>query len=165
MIKIIQATENDISIIEDIMLDVVDFLDSIKSPQWERKNATWKGLSKYFTVTDFYIAYLDNVPLGCMALVDYDPFFWPNIKKGESLFIHKLAVKRIGAKKGISKALIDFAKEKSIDLDINSVRLDSHQSRLKVRKIYEKEGFICVEERCLFDCYHTAFYEWEKKND
>lgn len=77
MIEIIQATENNISIIEDIMLDVVDFLDSIKQPQWERKNVIWQGLSKYFFITDFYIAYLDKAPLGCMALVDYDPVFWP----------------------------------------------------------------------------------------
>lgn len=161
MIKILQATENDIFVIEDIMMDVLDFLDSIKQPQWEREKVTWKELSKNFTVTNFYIAYLDHSPVGCMALVDYDPMFWPTVKKGESLFIHKLAVKRSGAKKGVSKALINFAKSKAVASGINSVRLDCHQYRAKVRKIYETEGFVCVDERCLFDRYPTAFYKWE----
>jgi GNAT superfamily N-acetyltransferase len=46
-----------------------------------------------------------------MALVDYDPLLWPDIQKGESLFIHKLAVKRRAAGNGVSNFLIRFAKE------------------------------------------------------
>lgn len=94
-----------------------------------------------------------------MALVDHDPLLWPDIQKGESLFIHRLAVKRTGAGKGISHALINFAKEECRRRNINYLRLDCHQFREKVRKIYENEGFVCVDERCLWGKYPTAFYE------
>lgn len=64
------------------------------------------GLSRHYSAENFNIAYLDGEAVGCMALVDYDPVIWPDIMKGESLFIHKLAVKRSGAGKGVSKYLI-----------------------------------------------------------
>lgn len=160
-----QAQENDIPIIEEIMFDVVDFLDTIGQPQWERQNVSWQGLSRYFKVDDFYIASINNNPVGCFALIDYDPTFWPDVAKGTSLFIHKLAVKRCGSKQGVSKALIDFAKTQAVKLGINEVRLDTHQFRTKVRAIYEHEGFICVGEKCLYEKYHTAFYVWKAKYD
>jgi len=160
-----QAQENDIPIIEEIMFDVVDFLDTIGQPQWERQNVSWQGLSRYFKVDDFYIASIDDIPVGCFALIDYDPTFWPDVAKGTSLFIHKLAVKRCGSKQGVSKALIDFAKTQAVKLGINEVRLDTHQFRTKVRAIYEREGFICVGERCLYEKYHTAFYVWKTKTN
>lgn len=85
-----------------------------------------------------------------MALIDYDPTFWPDMQKGKSLFIHKLTVKRCGAKQGVSKAFIDFAKKQAIKRNINEMRLDAHQFREKVRALYEREGFVCVNEKCLF---------------
>ena len=160
-----QAQEKDIPIIEEIMIDVVNFLDSIGQPQWKRQNVSWQGLSRYFKVDDFYIASIDDSPVGCFALIDYDPTFWPDVAKGTSLFIHKLAVKRCGSKQGVSKALIDFAKTQAVKLGINEVRLDTHQFRDKVRAIYEREGFICVGEKCLYEKYHTAFYVWKTKTN
>ena len=94
-----------------------------------------------------------------MALADYDPVFWPDVQKGESLFLHKLAVKRPAGGKGVSNALIHYAKNECRKRNIKYIRLDCHQFRDKVRKLYESEGFICVDERCLWGKYHTAFYE------
>lgn len=164
MINIKQATEKDIPILEEIMIDVVEFLDNINQPLWARQNITWTGLSQHYRIEDFYIAYINDVPLGCMALIDHDPAFWADIEKGKSLFLHKLAVKRSGAKRGVSTALIDYAKQKSVTLGIGEVRLDAHQFREKVRALYESQGFVCVEEKCLLGRYYTAFYLWKETN-
>lgn len=96
-----------------------------------------------------------------MALVDYDPLLWPDIQKGESLFIHKFAVKRRAAGNGVSNFLIRFAKEECKRRNIPCVRLDCDQFRDKVRKIYENEGFVYVEEKCFRDKYPTAFYVYK----
>ena len=45
-----------------------------------------------------------EIPTGCMALIDYDPFFWTDVNKGESLFIHKLAVIKSARKSGVAHA-------------------------------------------------------------
>ncbi|HHV59068.1 MAG TPA: GNAT family N-acetyltransferase [Clostridiaceae bacterium] len=160
MISIKKATENDIPIIEDILLDVVHWLDSTGKPLWTKEQVSWQSLSRHYSIDDFYIAYLDEEAAGCMVLVDYDPGFWPDVQKGESLFLHKFAVKRSGAGKGISKTLLNFAKQECRRRNIKHLRLDCHQFRDKVRKLYESEGFVCVDERCLFGKYYTAFYVW-----
>ena len=112
----------------------------------------------YYRAEDFCIALKNAQPAACVAVVDYDPHFWPEIAKGESLFLHKLAVKRAFAGKGVSKQLIDYAKDKAIALGINDIRLDCHQNRDKVRALYERQGFVCEGEKILFEKYEAAFY-------
>ena len=158
MITIKQASKDDIPVIEDILLDVANWLDSTGNSLWTKEQVSWHGLSRHYSAENFYLAYLDGEAVGCMALVDYDPIIWPDIQKGESLFIHKLAVKRSGVGKGVSKSLIHFAKNECKRRNIKSIRLDCHQFRDKVRKLYENEGFVCVDERRLWDKYPTAFY-------
>ncbi len=156
---IMQANENDIQTIEHILLSIVHWMDINELPQWKAENVKWENLSKFFEANDFYIAYKNDIPVGCMALIDHDPTFWPDIPKGDSLFIHKLAVLREYAGKGYSKELIDFAKSKAIDMGIKTLRLDSRADKSKVRAIYENQGFVCVEEKDIFGVHATAFYE------
>ena len=162
MIEIRQASEEDIPIIEDILLDAFTWLDNTGKKMWTKERISWESLSEWLAVNEFYIAYIDGKPVGCMALMDYDPNTWENIQKGESLFIHRLAVKRIDAGHGVSKALIDYAKTQAIQRGINAVRLDCWENRAKLRAIYEREGFVCVGETILFDYYHAALYKWQK---
>lgn len=111
-IRIKQAKTEDIPIIENILLDTVNWLNEMKQPLWGAGEVSWDALSKSYHIGDFFIAYSDGKPSGCMALVDYDPFFWPDVKKGESLFIHKLAVTKTARKSGVADALINFLRSK-----------------------------------------------------
>jgi GNAT superfamily N-acetyltransferase len=156
-----QASEKDIPVIESILLDAVHWMDANNLHQWEECNVHWESLSKNYAVNDFHIAYADGNPAACMALIDYDPFFWPDVQKGESLYIHKLAVTRKYAGQGFSTMLINFAKQTARQSGINAIRLDCHKNRAKVRAVYERHGFICVGEKNLFGKYETAFYVWK----
>ena len=160
-IEIVTASEKDISVVEDILLDVVNWLDSIGNPLWSTERVSWAELSKDFSISDFQVALLDDVPVACMAVVDYDPMFWPDVKKGQSLFIHKLAVKRFAAGKGLSGELISHAKAMCPNRGIDTLRLDCHAHRSKLRTVYERNGFVCVGEKVLFGNCYTAFYECE----
>lgn len=154
-----QANECDIPIIEEILLDAVNWM-SINGlqNQWNESNVKWSNLSKSFKISDFYISYQNGLPTACIALTDCDPTYWPNILKGKSLYLHKVAVKRKFAGKGFSKELIDFAKNMAINNNINAIRLNCNQHRNKLRAVYENEGFICVEEKTFFEKYDTALY-------
>ena len=160
-IQIITASEKEIPIIEDILLDSVRWLDSVGQPLWREEQVKWMRLSKDFAASDFCIALLDGKPAACMAVVDYDPEFWPDIEKGQSLFIHKLAVKRFAAGMGISDTLISYAKQMCMERGISFLRLDCHALIPKQRAVYERNGFICADVKILYGKYHTAFYECE----
>ena len=144
------------------MTDDEDFLDRISQPQWKRENVTWQGLSQHFQIGDFYVAYMGSLAVGCVAIIDYDPIFWPDMEKGASLFIHKLAVKRCASGKGVSTALLEYAKAECEKRNISALRLDTHALRPKLRNFYERHGFKLVDERILHGRYPTAFYVWER---
>lgn len=140
MIK--QADENDILVIEDILLDTVIWMKKNQMENnWNEDNIKWDSLKKDYKIDEFYIDYEDGVPAGCMALTDLDTKYWPEIEKGKSLYLHKLAVKRELKGEGISKKLIDFAKELAIKNNINLVRLDCNFKKDRLRKFYESHGF------------------------
>jgi GNAT superfamily N-acetyltransferase len=154
-----QAIEQDIPIIEEILVDAVHWM--IKSElqnQWNESNVKWHNLSMSYSISNFYIAYRDGLPAACMALTDYDPAYWPNIPRGESLFLHKLAVRRSFAGKGLSKELIDFAINLANHYHIDAIRLNCNQHRGKLRALYENEGFHCVEEKTFLGNHDTALY-------
>jgi len=158
MVELFTASEKDISVIEDILLDPVRWLDGINQPLWREDQIQWTRLSWDFTTSDFRIALLDGEPAACAAITDYDPTFWPDVEKGQSLFIHKLAVKRFAAGKKLSDALINYAKRLCVNRGISALRLDCSQDRPKLRAVYERNGFVCVEERVVYQKYPTAFY-------
>jgi GNAT superfamily N-acetyltransferase len=151
-ITIKRARESDVHIIESILLDTVNWLNEMGQPLWSADEVTWDRLSgkprngdSYVSgdlkAEDFHIACLGGEPAGCMALIDHDPFFWPDVRKGESLFIHKLAVTKAARKTGVSAVLIDFAKEEGVRRRVKTLRLDTDASRPKTRAFYERHGF------------------------
>lgn len=145
-----QAERKDIPIIEEILLDAVDWLQSIgMENKWTKTNVLWENLSREYSITDFYIAYEGQQPAACMALTDIDVTYWPQIPKSDSLYLHKLAVKRQFAGKGYSKVLIDFAKQEASERKINALRLDCNMNSTKLRVIYEKQGFQLVENESI----------------
>lgn len=155
MIK--QASEKDIPIIEEILADASNRVLNKKLPSWDKQNIQWKALSIEFSADDFFILYENNSPIACMAIVDYDPLYWSEIKKGQSLFIHKLAVKSDFTGQGFSVSLIDFAKEKAKKLNV-PLRLDCNNKCPKLKNFYESQGFRFVGKKTLFDNYTGAFY-------
>ena len=152
-----QAKEEDIPIIERILLDTTNWLNEIGQPMWGAEDIQWGKLSKSYQISDFYLAYLDGNPSGCMALMDHDPFFWPDVAKGDSLFIHKLAVTKTARKSGAADALMDFYKKQGAARGVKTLRLDTHALRPKLRAFYERHGFDFVETRVI-GVFHVAFY-------
>ena len=87
-IEIKRAKPMDIPVIESILLDTVNWLNDINQQLWREEDVKWDALAKSYQIEDFYIVFLNSEPAGCMVLLDYDPFFWPNVVKGEARLIH-----------------------------------------------------------------------------
>ena len=160
-ITIIQAQDDDIIIVENILLDAVNWLNEMGQPLWGENEVRWDALSINYRIDDFFVAYIDGNPAGCMALVDYDPFFWPDVKRGESMFIHKLAVTKAARKSGAADALMDFFKRQGAERGVKTLRLDTHALRPKLRAFYERHGFVHVGTKIYKNGFHTAFYIYE----
>ncbi|WP_167954878.1 GNAT family N-acetyltransferase [Anaerosporobacter faecicola] len=156
---IVQATEREIPVIEEILGDVVDWMEREGIPNlWNRTNIRWEKLSKNYCIQDFYILYEEEEPIACMAITDVDQTYWPDVSKGEAFYLHKLAVKRAYAGNGVSKKMVTYAKELVRMKNKETLRLDCNADRLKLRALYENYGFHLVKEIKTKAGYPIALY-------
>lgn len=107
-----------------------------------------------------YLGEMDREPAGVMRFQLDDPDFWPEVVAGTSTFVHRLAVRRKFAGAGISTALLDFAVQRTRELQRSHLRLDCEASRPKLRALYEHFGFRYHSDHTAGP-YHVARYEYQ----
>jgi GNAT superfamily N-acetyltransferase len=88
----------------------------------------------------FHVA-RDGELAGVMKFELDDAHFWPEVPPGTSAFVHKLAVRRAWAKKGVSNELLSYARSRARQLGRAHLRLDCVADRQGLRKLYEGFGF------------------------
>lgn len=86
----------------------------------------------------------EGVGVAAMLLSFHDPFFWPDIQAGVSGFIHKLAIRRNYAGKGLANKLIEHAVSICIKRGVDAIRLDCDPHRTGLCRFYEEAGFSLI---------------------
>ena len=95
-------------------------------------------------------------PVIAALLQDRDPDIWPD--DGTALIVHKLAVRRAYAGRGLANRMLDFAAEHARAQGRKWLRLDTDATRPKLRSFYERAGFTHVGYKTLGHL-HLALYE------
>ena len=75
----------------------------------------------------------------------YIPVSWVT-KNSNNLYIHRLAVHPDFQKKGIGKALMDFAEKYAKKKEYKSIRLDTFSVNKRNLKFYESRGYQRLEK-------------------
>ena len=89
----------------------------------------------------FHVAREGEQLAGVMKLELEDAHFWPEVLPGTSAFVHKLAVRRAWARKGVSTQLLSYARTRAQQLGRAHLRLDCVADRQGLRNLYEGFGF------------------------
>ncbi len=84
---------------------------------------------------------VDGEDAGTLKLQFSDPDFWPEIEGTDSAFIHRLAVRRRFAGKGVSTAMLDWVRARAKSMGLRYLRLDCDARRPKLRSFYEAHGY------------------------
>lgn len=106
----------------------------------------------------FVVAEIDCAAVGVMKFELEDPLFWPDLPAGEAAFVHRLAVRRAYAGRGVSKTLLRWAADRARPLGRKFLRLDCDAARLPLRTLYESCGFRHHSDRQVGP-YFVARYE------
>ena len=88
---------------------------------------------------DFIVLYEDGQSTAAMILNRSGNGLWPDDK--DSVYIHKLAVKREYAGQGYSLNMMEYAIDFCRQKGIRFLRLDCDAKREKLCRLYEKSGF------------------------
>jgi len=156
----IQITENELKDFSSILQEAAVWMKNKGEEMWDIEQLSIHHLLQSYRLNEMYLGYIDVHSAGTIVLQEEDQIFWPEFKGvNNSLFIHKLSIRREFAKSGLSTEMISWAKSQAAERQKNYLRLDCAADRIKLCNFYEKEGFYKVDEKVMFGKYPTAFYE------
>jgi GNAT superfamily N-acetyltransferase len=89
---------------------------------------------------EVYVAEVDGVPVATVTILLDDPVYWGE-RPPDALYVHKLAVRRDHAGRGIGAALVEWAAARAGDSGRSFVRLDCLRNDPGIRAYYERLGF------------------------
>lgn len=126
-----------------IMKEAAKWLADKGMPLWEQSELD--GLLKTRAREEFIVMHINGESAAALLLSFEDAFFWPDVKKGASGFIHKLAVKRRFAGQKLTRHIIAHAADICREKGIGCIGLDCDANRPALRAFYESLGFSLVE--------------------
>lgn len=136
-----EARPSDAPIIASILQEAAEWLAGSGRPLWSAAEIGRERVQKHVNDGLFHIARQDGQLVGVMKFELEDAYFWPEVLPGTSAFVHKLAVRQAWAKKGISTALLSYARTRAQQLGRAHLRLDCVADRQGLRNLYERFGF------------------------
>lgn len=157
-LQIIKATTVDINTISAILLEAASFVKTVGEPLWQCEELSTKAITAEVEAGLFYLAHVDGEPVGTFRFELEDPEFWPDVLPGSSAFLHRIAIKRKVAGKGVPDQMLDWAKGETKSIGREYLRLDC-VTRPKLCALYERNGFAKRDERQV-GMYYVARYEF-----
>jgi len=159
-LKIRQAMQRDIDTVVDILGEAARWLENRGMAMWQENELSPEVIAAEVNSGLFFLAEWDGEPAGTIRYQLEDPLFWPEVKRHDSAFIHRLAVRRRFAGGDVSSALILWSISHTQKLNRRFLRLDSEVFRPRLRAIYERIGFRFHSYKQVGP-YHVARYEFD----
>jgi len=155
-----QAKPRDAKRVSSILREAAQWLEQTGRPMWRDDELLPARIVADVDAGLFFVAEWDGQAAGVVKFQLEDSLFWPDVPPGKSAFVHRLAVKRQFAGRGVSSALLCWAVERARTLGKNYLRLDCEASRPQLRAVYERFGFRHHSDRQVGP-YFVSRYEYD----
>jgi GNAT superfamily N-acetyltransferase len=160
MVRIRQAAPDEAHVVEEILVEVSRWVDSLGVVMWDEGELDSARIAVETAAGQFVIAEIDGDAAGVIRFQLEDLLFWPDLPSPEeSVFVHRLAVRRKFKGQGVSDALLAWSVDRARSLGKRYLRLDCDESRPKLRALYERLGFRLHSFRQVGP-YYVARYEY-----
>jgi GNAT superfamily N-acetyltransferase len=144
-IHVTRATEADIHAACAVLVEAVRWLEGRGEPLWKAEEFALERLAPCVTAGELFLARADGEVAGTFLLQEADPLFWPDDPPGTALYLHKLAVARAFAGRGVSRAILDWAAVEAARRGRAFLRLDCDGTRPALCAFYAAAGFTHVD--------------------
>ena len=117
-------------------------------PMWNPELLTEESLLVLYRLEDIFILFFDGRPAGAFVLQDSDDDYWgADSSEHGAMYIHKVAVADGFTGMNLVDEMVEFAAGLTKKMNKTKLRLDCLEHRVKVRPIYEKNGFVLRDIR------------------
>jgi GNAT superfamily N-acetyltransferase len=158
-IKIRLAGSADADLVVAILEEAARWLRDAGAPMWKAHELEPAHLLAAVEAGLFFLAEVSGEAAGTVKFELEDELFWPDMPRTEACYVHRLAVRRGFAGKGVSSALLAFAVGRTRALGRPFLRLDCESNRPRLRAVYEAFGFTHHSDRQVGP-YHVARYQY-----
>ena len=152
------AGMDDVAAVSEILREASDWADTIGAKMWQLDELSPARLGGDVTAGLFHLAWDGGTAAGTIKFQLDDPEFWPDDPGDHAAYVHRLAVRRRYAKRGISQALLAYAADRTRTIGRRVLRLDCDAERTALRNFYERFGFQPHSYR-LVGPYYVMRYE------
>ena len=158
-IVIRQATVGDTRALVETLTEAADWVTQLDgTTMWVEGELEEHRVRDEAAAGMFIVAEHDGLIVGAIRFQLEDQLFWPDIDGRDSAFVHRLAVRRAHAGRGISTALLQWAVERARASGKRYLRLDCDSDRPRLRALYERFGFRLHSYRQV-GAYYVSRYE------
>jgi len=153
------ANGDDHHVISQVLREAAAWLEAQGMPMWRDNELLPEHIASDVADGTFVVGECASETVAVMKLQLEDPLFWPDLPAGEAAFVHRLAVRRAFAGRGVSTAMLRWAVARTRQLGRRYVRLDCEAARPRLRAVYEGFGFRHHSDRQVGP-YLVARYEY-----
>jgi GNAT superfamily N-acetyltransferase len=159
MIEVKQATLADLVTVSSILKEAADWLRMTGRGMWRDDELDPDRIRQDVAAGLFNLAHYDGEPAGTIKFQLEDARFWPDFAGNDAAYVHRIAVRRQFAGKGVSSGMLEWAVSHAAGLGRFYLRLDCEADRRELRAIYERFGFGLHSYRDVGP-YHLSRYEY-----
>lgn len=159
-VRMVRAENDGAEVVSEILTEAARWLIERGGRLWEPSELTAEKIAPEVRQGLFWLALTpDGEHAGCIRYQLSDPEYWDDVPHEDSAFVHRVAVRRRFAGAGVSRQMIEWAKERARSDGKKFLRLDCAK-REKLRRIYEGFGFRYHSEKRR-EPYLVVRYEYD----
>jgi GNAT superfamily N-acetyltransferase len=131
----------------DVLIrEAADWLIAKGEPLWGPNETSYEDLRRVARAGELVMGRIGGEAVTCMYLHDEDPLFWPQANPGEAFYVHRLAVARKHAGRGLAQAMLQWAENEVRTRKRDYLRLDC-EPREKLLALYRNAGFARIDAK------------------
>ena len=159
------AEKKDIDNIMQIIADARESIGRLGIDQWQYGYPTRDIVKEDIALGRSFVAFDGEELCATFALMmNGEPTYkkiycgaW--IGDGEYLALHRIAIDSPHKGRGVSTEIVNFLSEYAMDNNYSSIRVDTHEGNIPMRKMLEKHGFEYCGTIRLLDGQSRVAYE------
>lgn len=166
--EIRKATAGDLDAMQVLFDEARGTIAALGINQWQNGDPKPETVREDIALGQSYVIMEGDALCGTFALMNdseptYDVIYDGNWKTGNDnknyQAVHRVAIAVSMRGRGISTAIIDFAAEHARELGRVSLRIDTHEGNVVMRRMLEKHGFVLCGVIYLGDGAARVAYE------
>jgi len=160
-VRIRQATAADVGAVVAVLTEAAAWVRQLDGTvMWVENELAEEHVATEVDRQQFFVTECGGEVAGVVRFQLQDQLFWPDLDTDDSAFVHRIAVRRRYAGRGISTVLLRWAVARARSLGKQYLRLDCDAERTRLRAVYERFGFRLHSYRQV-GSYFVSRYEYD----